>query len=69
MYNFSSVGDLKSIDTQNMYDILKSFPGQVKDAVIIGISNRIEIWDTQTWQDFYANSNESFEQIAENMID
>ncbi|MFC2130115.1 bifunctional phosphoglucose/phosphomannose isomerase [Bacteroidota bacterium] len=31
-----SMDDVLSIDTQNMYDILKAFPGQVKDAVIIG---------------------------------
>ena len=48
---------------------LKAYAGIRKDAVIIGISNRIEIWDTKSWQDFYTGSNESFEQIAENMIE
>src|SRR5438552_1863186 len=35
---------------------LKDFAGIKKDAIVIGISNRIEIWQTQTWQEFYAKS-------------
>ncbi len=48
---------------------LKNYANIKKDTIVIGISNRIEIWDAKTWQEFYANSNESFEQIAENMLD
>jgi MraZ protein len=48
---------------------LKDYANIKRDTVIIGISNRIEIWDAKVWQDFYANCSESFEQIAENMID
>lgn len=47
---------------------LKDYANIKKDAIVIGISNRIEIWDTRSWQEFYANSSASFEQIAENMI-
>jgi MraZ protein len=47
---------------------LKDFASIKRDTVIIGISNRIEIWDSKLWQEFYANSNESFERIAENMV-
>jgi MraZ protein len=48
---------------------LKNYAEIKKDAIVIGISNRIEIWDSETWRTFYANCNESFEQIAENMIE
>jgi len=48
---------------------LKEYAGIKRDTVIIGIANRVEIWDDKLWQDFYANTSESFEQIAENMID
>ena len=48
---------------------LKKYAGIRKETVIIGVSNRIEIWDAQIWQDFYANSSQTFEQIAENMIE
>ena len=47
---------------------LKDYANVKKDAIVIGVSNRIEIWDTKSWQAFYATSSETFEQIAENMI-
>ncbi len=47
---------------------LKDYANIKKDAIVIGISNRIEIWDTKSWQTFYETSSGSFEQIAENMI-
>ncbi|RIL82819.1 cell division/cell wall cluster transcriptional repressor MraZ, partial [Staphylococcus equorum] len=36
---------------------------------VIGVSNRIEIWNRQTWNDFYDESEDSFEEIAEDLID
>ena len=47
---------------------LKDFASIKRDTVVIGISNRIEIWDSKSWNEFYKNSNESFERIAENMV-
>ncbi len=49
-------------------EYLKDYANIKKDAIVIGISNRIEIWDTKSWKTFYATSSETFEQIAENMI-
>jgi len=49
-------------------DYLKEFALIKRDTMILGISNRIEIWDRKSWYDFYANSSESFEQIAENIL-
>ncbi|MBF0387783.1 MAG: division/cell wall cluster transcriptional repressor MraZ [Candidatus Omnitrophica bacterium] len=48
---------------------LKDFAGISKKTVLIGVSNRIEIWDTARWQEFYSKSTELFEQTAEKMID
>ncbi|MCK5581170.1 MAG: division/cell wall cluster transcriptional repressor MraZ [Candidatus Omnitrophica bacterium] len=48
---------------------LKDYAGIKRETIVIGISNRIEIWDVKLWQEFYTTSSESFEQIAENMID
>lgn len=48
---------------------LKEYAGIKRDAVVIGVSNRIEIWDTQAWQNSYQQSSQSWEQIAEKMID
>ncbi len=48
---------------------LKEYAGIKKEAVILGVSNRIEIWDTKSWQEFYDDSQSSFEEIAENILD
>jgi MraZ protein len=39
-----------------------------KDCVILGVSNRIEIWSEKIWEDYFVQSEESFAEIAENMI-
>lgn len=38
-----------------------------KECVILGVSNRIEIWSKQIWEDYFTQSEESFAEIAENM--
>ncbi|MDM5328044.1 division/cell wall cluster transcriptional repressor MraZ [Neobacillus sp. CF12] len=39
-----------------------------KECVVLGVSNRIEIWSKQIWEDYFSQSEESFAEIAENMI-
>jgi len=48
---------------------LKDFAQIKKDVMVVGVSNRIEIWAKDKWQDFYANSRQSFEEIAEKLMD
>ncbi len=48
---------------------LKEYAEIKKDTVVIGVSNRIEIWSRKGWGEFYNASSESFEQIAENILD
>ena len=48
---------------------LKDYADIKRDTVVIGVSNRIEIWDRKTWADFHIRSRDSFEQIAENMLE
>lgn len=47
---------------------LKDYASIKRDVVIIGVSNRIEVWNNSSWQEFYKNSQNSFEQIAENIL-
>lgn len=47
---------------------LKDFAGIKRDVVIIGVSNRIEIWAKEVWQEFYKTQQNSFEEIAEKLI-
>ncbi|MGG1398285.1 division/cell wall cluster transcriptional repressor MraZ [Bacillus salipaludis] len=39
-----------------------------KECVVLGVSNRIEIWSKQIWEDYFVQSEDSFAEIAENMI-
>jgi MraZ protein len=47
---------------------LREYAGILRATVIIGVSNRIEIWDKKNWEQYYSNSSDSFEDIAENMM-
>ena len=51
-----------------MPQYLKDYANIRRDTVVVGVSNRIEIWDKQTWQNYYSSSSGSFEQIAENIL-
>ena len=48
---------------------LKDFADIKRDVMIVGVSNRIEIWAKDNWNDFYVNSRQSFEEIAEKLMD
>ena len=48
---------------------LKEFAQIQKDVVVIGVSNRIEIWARERWKDFYENSRDTFEDTAEKLVD
>ena len=48
---------------------LKEFAGISRDVIIIGVSNRIEIWSKNIWNEFYNSSKEAFEEVSEKLID
>ena len=39
-----------------------------KECVVLGVSNRIEIWNKEIWEEYFNESADSFADIAENMI-
>ena len=53
----------------NITSPLISYAGLTKNVVIIGVNDRIEIWDTDAYEE-YMNSNASkIEDIAENLFE
>ncbi|MGB2705331.1 MAG: division/cell wall cluster transcriptional repressor MraZ [Candidatus Omnitrophota bacterium] len=48
---------------------LKQYADIRKEIILIGVSNRIEIWNKDRWYEFYKATKESFEDIAEKLID
>jgi MraZ protein len=60
------------LDTQGRVLIpsnLRNFAGLKKSAKVIGVYNRMEIWDEATWQQYKAKIEGSSEEIAEKMAD
>lgn len=49
-------------------DYLKSYAAIQEDVVIIGVSNRIEIWSKAKWLEFYGSNKDQFEEFAEKLI-
>ena len=52
-----------------MPSYLKDYADIKRDVYIIGVSNRIEIWSRKNWQDYYSLSKDTFEEVAEKLID
>jgi MraZ protein len=48
---------------------LKSYANIKKEIILIGVSNRIEIWSRENWKEFYGASKDSFEDVAEKLMD
>lgn len=60
------------IDKQGRINIpatLRTYSKLEKECIVIGVSNRIEIWSKDVWEDYFEASEESFEDIAENLLD
>ncbi|WP_257350562.1 division/cell wall cluster transcriptional repressor MraZ [Pseudalkalibacillus decolorationis] len=53
----------------NVASTLRQYAKLDKDCVVIGVSNRIEIWNKQTWEDYFSQSEDSFGEIAESLMD
>lgn len=47
---------------------LKEYAGIKRDVIVVGVSNRIEIWDKEEWKKFYEQGKDSYEQIAEKLL-
>jgi len=49
-------------------DYLKEFAKIKRDVVIVGVSNRMEIWGREEWRAFYTGAKDSFEKVAEKVL-
>ena len=47
---------------------LKSYADIKEDVVIIGVSDRIEIWSKTKWDEFFEQNKGNFEDLAEKLI-
>lgn len=47
---------------------LKDFAEIKRDIMFIGVSNRMEVWSKEVWQEYYKTSKGSYEEIAESLM-
>ncbi len=48
-------------------DYLRQYAGLKKQVVITGLYNRIEIWDTEKWQEYKKKTESASDEIAEKL--
>ena len=48
---------------------LRRYAGLERDAVIVGVGNRAEIWDAAKWQQYNEESAEDVNELAEQLAD
>ncbi|MET3728840.1 MraZ protein [Fictibacillus halophilus] len=53
----------------NIASPLRDYAKLEKDCVVIGVSNRIEIWSKSIWEEYFSKSEDSFGEIAESLMD
>jgi MraZ protein len=47
---------------------LRTYAGLTKDCVVIGANTRVEIWDATAWAAYEAEQEQSFSDIAEEVV-
>jgi MraZ protein len=60
------------LDKQGRVNIPKNLADHAKldkDCVVIGVSNRVEIWSKDVWEGYFTQSEQSFNEIAEKLVD
>ena len=40
-----------------------------KDVIVVGVGDRIEIWDAETWNNYDAKAQEEFDEVAETVTE
>lgn len=52
----------------NISSVLVNYANLVKDCVVIGTGDRLEIWAMESWNDFFNSTKDSMSDIAENLF-
>lgn len=68
-FSAAMIGQLDKQGRVNLPQSLIEYAHLTKECVIVGVSNRFEIWDRNQWVQVTDNVAKDFEAIAENVID
>ncbi len=53
----------------NIPPTLIAYAGIQKEVTVVGVLNRLEIWDSTRWKNFYTSTADSYEKLAEDLVD
>lgn len=53
----------------NLPNTLVEYAKLQKECVVLGVSNRVEIWSKDLWGNYFQQSEDSFNEIAEKLVD
>lgn len=48
---------------------LRDYAGIEKEIMIIGVSNRVEMWSEPSWREYFGKASDSYEELAEKLVD
>ncbi|MHB1611708.1 MAG: division/cell wall cluster transcriptional repressor MraZ [Sulfobacillus sp.] len=48
---------------------LREYAGVQKDVVLVGVSNRVELWAQERWTEYQTSAQSGYEDVAEKMAD
>ncbi len=48
---------------------LRDYAGAVKEIVLVGVSNRVELWALDRWERYQQEAQAGYEAVAEKMVD
>ena len=60
------------LDKQGRINIpqhLRDYAKLEKDCVVLGVTNRVEVWSKSLWEGYYEQSEQAFNEIAEKLVD
>ncbi len=68
---FLSGATLCSFDKQGRINIpipLTAYAGLIKECIIIGVDDRLEVWSKERWEGFVEENEANYSQIADNLF-
>ncbi|WP_027107666.1 division/cell wall cluster transcriptional repressor MraZ [Lacticigenium naphthae] len=68
-YSAATECELDKQGRVNIPQTLRDYAKLEKNCVVIGVSQRFEIWSEERWETYASTAEESFEEFAEDMID
>ncbi|MBX6377512.1 MAG: division/cell wall cluster transcriptional repressor MraZ [Clostridia bacterium] len=48
---------------------LRDYAGLTRDVMVVGVANRVEVWDAATWRGYLAEAEAAYAEVAESMPD